>query len=123
MLDGNATTAVQTLRLQAEGKLRGRIIGVDGRPIAGLRLRSSSHHVPFGGPKPDPRTIGVFPWTATFGSDVDSNDRGKLVTDEDGRFEVSGLLPDLTYSAQAVGPPELSNMFTSMGDGDGPMIR
>jgi hypothetical protein len=79
--------------------------------------------VPFGGPKPDPRTIGVFPWTVSFGSDVDSDDRGKLVTDEDGRFEVSGLLPNLTYGAQAVGPPELSDMFTSMGDGDGPMIR
>lgn len=122
VLEGNVPNT-QTIRLQAAGRIRGRVIDKAGKPVADLRITSASPFSSADDPEPDPRNIGVFPGSVSYALDTTSGERGKLVTDEQGRFEISGVLPDLIYGARAFGPPELSDMFTSIGDGDGPMMR
>ena len=105
-IEGPAPKEPQIVTLRPAGVIRGRIVDKEGNPREGIRIESFR--------------FGVFRDSR---EDLAGNEQGTLVTDEDGRFEIRGLCPSVAYSARAVGPASMSEMWRSMAESGGPMVR
>lgn len=85
-----------TITLSQAGQLKGRLVDEDGEPVVGVQIANGhTANDSFAKGSGDPGLRGEFP--------DDSQTKRKLVTDEDGRFVIPGLLPGLAYTGQARG--------------------
>ena len=99
-----------TIRLQQAGRVVGRLVNKHGEPMAGVAIRNG-HRFHWGpGPDDSVRDNGSFP------DDQDAR-RDRLITDDDGQFEILGLLPGLRYTARGDGPRSMSEDKTIRGTG------
>ena len=80
------------IRLQPAGTIIGRLVDKDGDPKAGVAIRSSAHVNGYFDQPTEATDLGSFP------DDADTR-REHLVTDDDGRFKIRGVLPGLKYTA------------------------
>jgi protocatechuate 3,4-dioxygenase beta subunit len=80
------------IRLQPASTITGRLVDDDGEPVAGAAIHSSTDVNGFFDEKTQATDLGSFP-------DDEDTRRDRLVTDNDGRFTIRGVLPGLKYSA------------------------
>ncbi len=86
------------VRLEATGSLAGRVVGADGRPRAGLKVKTSYRYQELEAASAGGADSPGLPWELYF--DYPAWDKilnREATTDKDGRFRLDGLVPGLKY--------------------------
>jgi hypothetical protein len=116
-LNANAAQPAADIRLQTERIVRGKLTNISGLPAAGVELR-------FVGVR-HPSNIGLHDGMNLAPSQVPEGLRNwprPVITDDDGRFTLAGIGPDLAFSL-AVCDPRFAQQILHIGDANTDVSR